>query len=106
MNLKRCFLNHAKSSSKARGLAFELTLNDIPDIPKVCPVFGFPLVVGVDKGKQSFNSPSLDRVDSTRGYVPGNLQVISWRANQLKRDGTLEEFEKLVTHLKSIKRKQ
>jgi hypothetical protein len=103
-NPKRCFLNHAKSSSKVRGITFDLTIKDIPDIPEVCPVFGFPLVINVGGGKQSFNSPSLDRIDSTKGYVPGNLQIISWRANQLKRDGTLEEFEMLVAHLRSIQK--
>jgi hypothetical protein len=37
-------------------------------------------------------SPSLDRIDPSRGYIPGNVQVISNRANLLKRDGTLREI--------------
>lgn len=42
------------------------------------------------------NSPTLDRKDSTRGYVPDNVWVISHRANRMKNNATLEEMELLV----------
>ena len=65
-------------------------------------MFGFKLEFGSRENR--FSSPSLDRIDNTKGYVPGNLQVISYRANQLKSDGTLEEFRKLVAHLEVVAR--
>ena len=46
-------------------------------------------------------SPSLDQIVPGLGYVKGNVQVISHRANTLKSDGTLEEFKKLVIFLGS-----
>jgi hypothetical protein len=36
------------------------------------------------------------------GYVRGNVEVISWRANSLKRDGTLDEMEKLVMWMRKF----
>lgn len=47
-------------------------------------------------------SPSLDRVDNTRGYVPGNVLVISWKANQIKSNATLAELESIVAWLRSV----
>ena len=45
------------------------------------------------------NSPSFDRIDNTKGYVKGNVIIISWRANRLKNNGTKEDFEKILKYL-------
>lgn len=67
-------------------------------IPSVCPVLGIPLfLVG---SKRTDNSPSVDRVDSTRGYTKDNVRIISWRANKLKQDASLEEVEKTLSYMK------
>ena len=82
----------AKRRAKDRDQEFSLELEDIV-VPEVCPVFLTPFVE---------NTPfaaSLDRIDSTRGYVKGNVQVLSTRANILKNDATLEELVKLVAFL-------
>lgn len=50
-------------------------------------------------GKQHAASPSLDRIIPTLGYVPGNVWVISHRANELKRDATLQEIQMLAANL-------
>lgn len=47
-------------------------------------------------GKQTPASPSLDRIDCTRGYVPGNIQVISWRANNVKGVATPWELRRMA----------
>lgn len=87
----------AKQSSVARGLEFDLTVDDIK-IPDACPVFGTPFVVGT--GRAHPDSASLDRVDSSKGYVRDNIWVISWRANKLKSDATLQELEALCAALR------
>lgn len=101
VNPKPYFYRVAKGSAKSRGIPFTITLDDIPDIPTHCPVFGSPLEM--DIGSHSPNAPSLDRIDTTKGYEPGNIEFISWRANYLKRNGTLEEFEQLVAHMRKGK---
>jgi len=89
-------LRNCKNRAKEIGQPFNLTRADII-VPDVCPVLGIP----IQKGSAGFhpNSPSVDRFDSTKGYVSGNVNVISWRANALKRDGTLDEFRKIVAYL-------
>jgi hypothetical protein len=42
---------------------------------------------------QSRTSPSLDRIDSTLGYTKGNIQVISWLANTMKTNASIEELK-------------
>jgi len=61
-------------------------------------VFGVTLEVSEHSAKD--NSPSLDRLDNTKGYIKGNIVVISNKANRLKGDATLQELERLVEWLK------
>ena len=80
------------------GIAFDLTIDDI-FIPTHCPVFGIELApVG---GKYSEASPSADRLDPTKGYTRGNVEIISMRANRLKNNATREELERIAAWMKS-----
>ena len=42
------------------------------------------------------NSPNLDRIFPKKGYVPGNVRVISQRANRIKSDATVEEMRAVL----------
>ena len=42
------------------------------------------------------NSPSLDRIDPTKGYVKGNVWIISHKANVFKSYATHEELKILT----------
>lgn len=88
----------AKQRAKKRNLPFNLELADIT-IPAVCPVLGIPLKHG-NKGFCD-NSPTIDRFIPDIGYIKGNIAVISFRANRIKNDSTLEEIELLASFLKS-----
>lgn len=79
------------------GLPFDLEPYDIV-IPECCPVLGIPLQFA-PKGRTS-NTPSIDRRDPAKGYTKDNIKVISWRANRLKSDASLEELFQLYTHTK------
>ena len=96
----------ARSRAKKAEIEFNLTIEDIV-IPEICPVLGIPLFARVNGGKVPptllANSPSLDRIDNTKGYIRGNVQVISMRANNLKADGTLEEMEAIVAYMKTCR---
>lgn len=93
-NPKKRMLLSAKQRAKRDGIPFDLTEDDL-DIPDVCPVLGIPFGTN-----QWYDSPSLDKTIPELGYVKGNVAVISARANILKRDGTLKEFEALVSYLR------
>lgn len=87
----------AKERAKKKDLEFDIDPWDC-EIPEVCPVFGIPLVRG--RGKQHAGSPTLDRVDSSKGYIKGNVRVISQRANSLKQDASIEQLELLISYMK------
>lgn len=90
-------LKQAKIRAKAKGVPFSITKSDVP-IPDFCPVLGIPILHNT-RGGFNPNSASIDRIIPELGYVPGNVMVISLRANLLKRDGTAEELAKIVLWL-------
>ena len=85
----------ARQRAKKRGITFTIRVSDIV-IPKLCPVLGIELHTG---RRGNPNGPSLDRFNNRKGYVRGNIRVISNRANSLKKDGTLSEFKALVKYM-------
>ena len=89
-----------KSRCKRTGREFSIELEDIV-IPEKCPVFGFELK-REDKQTWMF-APSVDRIDSSKGYIKGNVTVVSRRANILKRDATVEELELLLNYYKTLR---
>jgi hypothetical protein len=99
-NRAQYLLNHAKSRAKRLGQEFAITYSDLPPIGLTCPILGIEYNQAASHSTKDF-SPSLDRIDSSRGYVVGNVQIISWRANRLKSNGTLEEFKRIVSFLQS-----
>lgn len=87
-------LHAAKRRAKAADLPFSLTA---PDILAVWPRNGRCPVLGTRFDRRSLHtSPSLDRIDPRAGYVPGNIAVISHRANTIKSDGTASEHRKIA----------
>jgi hypothetical protein len=86
-------LYNIKSKASGRGLEFNITLVDLLPLPVTCPVLGLVIdYTGKQKSGRIDTSPSVDRIDNTKGYVPGNVRVISWRANKLKSDATAAEL--------------
>ena len=91
--------NNAKARAKEKNLEFTIKLSDIK-IPEVCPLLGIPLESG--KNKCQPNSPSLDRINTQRGYVPNNVWVISHKANTIKSDLTFSELKMFLEKLEVI----
>ena len=91
-------LNTCKARAKKAGVPFDLVKDDIL-IPEYCPVLGIEFEFGT-RGFHE-NSASIDRLNPNKGYVKGNIAIISFRANRIKCDATLEELKKLVAWLES-----
>ena len=86
----KLWIGAAKQRAKTNGIEFSITEKDVP-IPDFCPILGIPLF-RVGGGKSTANSPSIDRIDPTKGYVSGNVQVLSNKANILKNYANLGEL--------------
>lgn len=87
----------AKHRAKKRGLMFSITLMDLGPLPTVCPVLGIKITVFGGRD----NRPEIDRLIPSLGYVPGNVAIISARANRIKNDGTLDDLIKITHWLQS-----
>lgn len=87
-----------KQSAKKRNIEFTITVSDINDLsfPITCPVLGIPLRWHREMAQD--DSYSVDRVDTTKGYIPGNLEVISLKANRAKNNLTEEEIKKFIQY--------
>lgn len=90
-------ISNIKSKCLSTGVPFNITINDVV-IPRRCPLLGIELRAGLPRN--SAESPSIDRIVPSLGYVKGNVWVISNRANILKNDATLEELEMLTENLR------
>lgn len=80
--------------ARKRGIPFSLKFEELPDPPAVCPVLGIPM--GFSDRRNDPSSVSMDRFRPELGYVDGNVQWISYRANTLKNNATVEEIKKLA----------
>ena len=97
-NKNKSYCTVAKARAKKQGVPFDLVPEDIV-FPEVCPVLGIPLFFS--PGGRTENTPSLDRIIPELGYVKGNIEVISWKANRLKCNASLEELENLVKYIRN-----
>ncbi len=91
----------ARVRAKEQGLVFDLDDRKIFR-PSHCPVLGLEIDYsrGTKKRAQN-NSPSLDRIVPKNGYVLSNIRVISWRANNLRSDATVDELRKVLIYAES-----
>lgn len=93
----RALWHDARRRAKLIKVPFTITVEDIK-VTEKCPVLGIPLFSGFRK--MCDNSLTLDRIIPERGYVPGNICVMSNKANRIKNDGTIEEHMKVVDWMK------
>lgn len=91
----------ARLRAEAKGLDFDLTPEWIlENAVNKCPVLGVELISS--SNNNYYQCPSLDRLNNDLGYTRDNVAIISYRANVLKRDATLEELKSLVTWLETM----
>jgi hypothetical protein len=97
-NKEKVMLACAKNRAKKKGFEFNIEEVDII-MPSTCPILDIPIFkelnIGERKGPTG-NSPSLDRINNAKGYIKGNIQVISHKANTMKANATPEELIKFA----------
>lgn len=85
---------------KTTNPEFQVAFEDI-EWHTHCPVFGTLLDYsrGASKGFNKDNAASFDRVDNSKGYVKGNVTVVSYRANRIKSDGSAEDHRLISNYM-------
>lgn len=98
---------NAKSRARKRGIPFSLKPSDIV-VGSNCPCCDRTMAprTGESAHGPVDESPSLDRLDASVGYVPGNVTVICWRCNNVKRDATSAELRRVADWMDSLQRHQ
>jgi hypothetical protein len=94
-------LRNARLRASVAGVPFEIDVDDI-EIPHTCPVLGLPLILHHGRKGPRDSSPTLDRIVPSLGYVRGNIIVVSWRANRLKSDATMDELARIVAWYRAL----
>ena len=92
---RQCLLNSARARAKKLGVLCTITKDDIR-VPAKCPVFGIPLAVKSGSLGAGHNSPTIDRLDPKKGYIPSNIAVISMLANRMKGNATSAELRRIA----------
>ena len=87
---QKALWSQAKARSRARGIPFDINIDDVV-IPERCPVFGIEWRSGSND-----TVPSLDRIVPEKGYVKGNVVVVSMRANRMKSEASIQELQTLA----------
>ena len=97
-------LYRAELRSVKKNWEFNLTLDYLKQLwdecDGMCEVLKIKMIPVNGKGGKLWECPSLDRIDSTKGYIKGNVKIISYRANTLKSNATLDEIQNLLDYMK------
>ena len=106
--ITRALVKNAKHRAKDKNIPFNIDLDYIrsmvgenAELASHCPVFGIPLEWSCQRnqgrGPHPY-APSIDRIDPERGYVKGNIKIISFRANQIKSDASPSELKLVAAY--------
>lgn len=94
--------NSAKTRAVEANLPFDITLSDII-VPAFCPICNHAIISAKGVRGGTRNSPTLDRVICSEGYVKGNIAVICKNCNSLKGHATSDELRQIADWIDSFK---
>jgi hypothetical protein len=101
--LRHRIWEQTKKRAKENGVVFTLSVYDMPEVPARCPVLGIEIKANTVAGPLD-SSPSIDRIVASAGYVPGNVRIISNRANRLRSDASAAELLLIATDAARLER--
>lgn len=89
----KLMVKRAKDRAKLKNVEFNITWEDIEYVD-ICPILEIPLNWGEtsNKGGRNIDTPSLDRINPSLGYIKGNVKIISTLANMMKSSANREQI--------------
>ena len=92
-------LKGSQKRSEDKGWGTDLDLDHLFELYiEICPILGID-ILWRNRDVVRHGSPSLDRINNKKGYIKGNVQILSHRANVLKKDYLLVEWEKMRNYM-------
>lgn len=72
--------------------------------PDICPIFKIPLIYfGTNENSRPRpDMASIDRIDNTKGYTMDNVIIISFKANAIKSNASVDEMVAVSTFYKNL----
>lgn len=93
----KSMVSRAKTRAKLKNLEFNISIEDIL-IPEYCPILNIKLEYYQRQGGGDC-SPALDRINNSYGYIKGNVQVISSKANRIKTNASVDDIRLVYEYL-------
>lgn len=90
-------IRNSKYCAKRRGIHFDLKFTDF-ELPEYCPILGIKIEYGAGSDGNAPNHASLDRIDNSKGYIPGNVMIVSRLANAMKNEANFEQLQSFITN--------
>lgn len=101
----KAVIHGARERARKKAIPCDIRLKDVYEVllkSDRCPILGVEMTWADGLNYDPY-ARSLDRIDPELGYTPGNIWVISMRANQIKTDASLSELIKgmanIINHL-------
>ena len=97
-------LTGARKRARQFNLPYNLKVKDVREIITThCPIFGFKFEINKQNIKNNWKtSPSLDRVVPSKGYIKGNIIIVSMLANSIKSCATPTQILKVGNFYKEL----
>lgn len=95
LNRENYIFKSTKHRAKKRNITFNIDVTDII-IPIYCPLLGIKLKKTLGRDN---TTPSIDRINPELGYIKGNIWIISWKANRIKSNLTVDELKMFCSNL-------
>jgi len=89
-NPRKRLIFSTKQSARLKELEHNITEDDL-QLPEFCPLIGIKIDYSAGNGK-TMEKPSVDRIDPSKGYIKGNVELISSLANTMKSKATPEQL--------------
>lgn len=99
--LAKKLMTNARSRANFKNLEFTLKLDDILPLPAFCQYTKVPLKYNRENED---NSASIDRIDNSKGYIPGNVKIVTQQINKIKGDLSLEQLQERIELYQTILR--
>lgn len=88
-------IRNSKYMSGRRGIFFDLKYTDF-ELPEFCPILGIKLEYGAGTDGNAPQHATLDRIDNSKGYIPGNVMIVSRLANAMKNSASFDDLQNFI----------